>query len=214
MRRALGLLIVAMLFVVGSSTAFAATTQKITIRALVAQAGWETYDEETGNGESGSVEFATAEGTTTVFLAISKGELILCEGGATPEDPLDDYYGFLGTETIGEGAAKLSLGRTYSSAKAWGTVTAEVFTYNECTGDEGSTSTKSIKVSLDLDGISPVVHEKFRSTISIPSRLRSKTMVKADSREAAGNVKVGGQTIDIGDGVIGLLSMRASLTAR
>lgn len=210
MRRTFALMIVAMLFAVGSSTALGATQQKITIRALIAESGWESYDDDTGNGESGYVQFAAAQGTTTVFLAMTKGELVLCEGGDTPDDPFDDYYGFLGTETIGQGSAKLTLGRTYSSARAWGTVTADVYSYNECTGDEGSVSTKTIKVSLNLAGIGPVVAQKLRSTISIPKALRSKTLIRSDSREAAGTTKVGTRTIETG-GVIGKLSMRASL---
>jgi hypothetical protein len=213
MRRALGLLIVVMLLAVGSSTALAATSQKITIRALIAQAGWEDYNEDTGAGEFGDLQFATAEGTTTVYLALSKGELVLCEGGETPDDPFDDYYGFVGTETMGQGPAKLSLGKTYSSAKASGTVTAEVYTYNECTGDEGTATEKTITVSLDLDGISPIITEKLRSTITIPQQLRSKTMIQAQSREAAGSIKVGSRTIDVG-GVIGLIQLKASLSER
>jgi hypothetical protein len=213
MRRALVSLMAVMLFAVASSTAIAAAPQTITIRALIAQAGWETYDETTGAGESGDLQFANAEGTTTAYLSMSKGELVLCEGGDTPEDPFDDFYGFVGTETFGEGPAKLSVGKTYSSAKAWGTITADVFTFNECTGEEGATSGKTIKVSLDLTGITPVVHEKLHSTISIPSRLRSKTMIKADSRQAAGTAKLGTRTLQI-DGVIGQLSMRASLIER
>jgi hypothetical protein len=213
MRRALGLLIVVVLLAVGSSTALAATQQKITVRALIAQAGWQEFNEETGGGEFGDVQFATAEGTTTVFLAMSRGELVLCQGDETPDDPFDDVWGFVGTETIGEGPAKLSLGKTYSSAIASGKVTAEVYTFDECTGDEGTTSTKTIDVSLELDGVSPVVNEKLRSTISIPKTLRSKTMISAQSREAAGTLKVGAKTLEIG-GVIGLLSMKASLNTR
>lgn len=213
MRRALGAFIVVMLFAVGSSTALAATQQKITIRALIAQAGWETFDDDTGGGEFGDVQFATAEGKTTAYLSMSKGELVLCEGDETPDDPFDDIYGFVGASTIGEGPAKLALGKTYSSAIASGKVTAEVFTFNECTGDEGTTSTRTINVSLNLKGVSPVVTEKLRSTISIPQRLRSKTMISAQSREAAGAIKVGSRTLDVG-GVIGQLSMKASLMTR
>ena len=210
MRRAVGLLIVVMLFAVGSSSALAATSQRLSIRALVAQAGWEIYDEETGAGEYGELQFATAEGQTTVFLGMSKGELVLCEGGETPDDPFDDFYGFVGTETVGEGIGKLSLGKTYSSAVASGTVNAEVYTYNECTGDEGTATKKTIKVSLDLTGISPVITEKLRSTITIPKQLRTKTMVQAQSREAAGTLKVGTRSLEVG-GVIGLIQMKASL---
>ena len=212
MRRTFALLIVGMLFVVGSSTALAAT-QQITTRALIAESGWESFDENTGNGETGFVQFAAADGKTTVFLATSKGELILCEGGDTPDDPFDDFYGFLGTETAGQGPAKLVLGRSYSSAVASGTVTAAVNTFNECTGGEGATTTRTIKVSLDLNGIGPVIAQKLRSTISIPKTMRTKTLIRSDSREAAGVIKVGSRTFQTG-GVIGKLSMRGTLTER
>ncbi len=213
MRRTFGLLIIMLLFAVGSSTALAVTTTKVTLRALVAEGSWEVIDENTGNGEFGDVQFATAEGRTTVFVLMSKGELVLCEGGETPDDPFDDFYGFVGTSTIGEGVGKLTLGKTYSSAVGSGKVTAEVFSFNECTGDEGTASTKVINVSLKMVGISPVITEKLRSTISIPKRLRAKTMIQAQSREAAGTVKVGTRTIETG-GFIGQLQLKSSSTER
>ena len=212
MRRTFVVLIVGMLLAVGSSTALAAT-QQVTIRALIAEAGWESFDEDSGTGESGYVQFAAAEGTTTVFLSMSKGELILCDGGDTPDDPFDDFYGFLGTETAGQGPAKLVLGRSYSSAVASGTVTVSVHTFNECTGGEGATTTRTIKVSLDHNGIGPVMAQKLRSTIAIPKVLRSKTLIRSDSRESAGTMKVGSRTLQ-GGGVIGKLSMRGTLTVR
>jgi len=213
MRRAVGLLIVAVLVAVGSSTALAATTQKITINAVIAAASWEDINDDTGAGEFGSVEFARSSGATTVSLLISKGELILCEGADTPDDESDDIFGFVGTETSGEGTATLSIGRTYSSAAASGKVSAEVSTYNECTGDEGTATKKQITVTLALDGVSPIVTEKLHSTIKVPKQLRSRTIAQARSREAAGTVKIGTRSIDTG-GVIGLLQMRSTTTQR
>lgn len=213
MRRIFGSLIVVLALVISSSTALAAQVQKTTVKAVIAAGGWEVIDEETGGGEFGDVQFATAEGKTTVSLIISSGELVLCAGDETPDDPFDDVYGFVGTETVGEGVGKLTVGKSYSSAVATGTVAAEVFTFDECTGDEGTVTKKTIAVSLDLTGISPVVHEKLRSTISIPSRLRTKTMIAAESREAAGSIKVGTRSIDVG-GVIGQLQMRATVRSR
>jgi hypothetical protein len=213
MRRAVGLLIVAMLFAVGSSTALATTTQKITINALIAGASWEDINEDTGAGEFGTVDFARTSGATTVTLSISKGELVLCEGGDTPDDEFDDLYGFVGTETNGEGPATMTVGRTYSSAIASGKVTAEVFTFDECTGEEGTSSKTTINVSLALDGVSPVITEKLHSTIRIPKQLRSKIVAQARSREAAGTLKLGNRSMDVG-GVIGLLRMKASTTER
>lgn len=213
MRRALRILIIGMLFAVGSSTTLATTTQTTTIRALIAAGGWENFDEDTGSGETGAIQFATEGGRTAVSLSMSKGELVLCEGGDTPDDPSDDYYGFVGLETYGEGPATLTVGRTYSSATASGKVTADVYSYDECTGDEGTSSTKTISVSLALDGVSPVITEKLRSKISIPKLLRSKTLIQARSRQAAGTATVGSRTLEI-DGVIGQLQMKASTTQR
>lgn len=213
MRRIVGSLIVVLALAIGSSTALAAQVQKTTVKAVIAGGGWELIDEATGAGEFGDVQFATAEGKTTVALLISSGELVLCAGEDTPDDPFDDVYGFVGTETVGEGVGKLTVGKSYSSAVATGTVAAEVFTFDECTGDEGTVTKKTIAVALDLTGISPVVHEKLRSTISIPARLRTKTMISAESREAAGSVTVGRRTIEVG-GVIGQLQMRATVRVR
>jgi hypothetical protein len=213
MRRVLGLSIIVMAFVVGSSSALAATSVKTSIKAVIGQGGWEVFDEETGSGELGDLQFATAEGKTTVSLQMSSGELVLCEGGETPDDESDDLYGFVGKQTFGEGVGRMNVGKSYSSAFGWGTVDAEVMTFNECTGDEGTISRKTIKVSLDLTGISPVITEKLRSTISIPQRLRARTMIRAQSREAAGTLKVGSRSIEVG-GVIGQLQLRASETTR
>lgn len=213
MRRTFAGLIVVVLLGVGSSTALAATTQTIAIRALVAQAGWEQFDEDTGAGEFGVVQFATADRRTTVFLLISRGELVLCQGAETPDDPLDDVFGFVGSTTQGEGPARLSVGKSYSSAVASGTVNAQVSTLNECTGGQEVTSTASIRVALDLSGIGPIITQKSRTTVAIPKQLRSKTFVQSTTRDAAGTLVLAGASQDVG-GVIGALSLRARLLQR
>ena len=213
MRRSVATLILLVLLALGSSVASAATKQAVTIRAAIAQAEWERFDEDTGSGEFGIVQFATAEGKTTVFLAVSSGELIQCEGALTPDDPSDDVYGFLGTLIQGEGPASLALGKSYSSASASGTVHAEVRTANECTGDGEVTTTKSIRLALELAGISPVVTQKSRTTIRIPKVLRTKIMVQSSSRDAAGTLVMDGRSSDVG-GVIGNLWMKGFQTQR
>jgi hypothetical protein len=213
MRRSVATLIVLVLFVVGSSVASAASRQTVTIRALVAQAEWERFDEDTGSGEFGVVQFATAEGTTTAFLAVSRGELIQCEGALTPDDPSDDTYGFLGTLIQGEGPATLALGKSYSSATGSGTVGAQIQTFDECTGEGDVTTTRSISLALDLTGISPVITQKSRTTITIPKTLRAKVMLQSRSRDAAGTLVMDGQSSDVG-GAIGNLWMKGSQTQR
>src|SRR5688500_6250641 len=213
MRRIFAALIVVVLLTVGSSVASATTKQTIAIRALIAQAGWEQFDEETGAGEFGAVQFATAERRTTVFLSISTGELVLCQGAETPDDPTDDVFGFVGSTTQGEGPARLAVGKSYSSAVASGTVTAQVSTLNECTGDGEVTTTASIRVSLDLSGIGPIVTQKSRTTVAIPRQLRTKTFVQSTTRDAAGTLVMNGGSQEVG-GVIGALALRATLLQR
>jgi hypothetical protein len=213
MRRSVATLILLVLFAVGSSVASAATKQTVTIRALVAQADWERFDEDTGAGEFGVVQFATTQGQSTVFLALSRGELIQCAGALTPDDPSDDVYGFLGTLIQGEGPATLVLGKSYSSANGSGTVSAEVLTFNECTGEGDVMTTRSIRLALDLTGISPVVTQKSRTTITIPKQLRTKVMLQSRSRDAAGTLVMDGRSSDVG-GVIGNLWMKGSSTQR
>lgn len=213
MRRTVAALLFIGLFTLSSSVAVGATRQSITIKAVVAQAGWETFDENTGAGEFGVVEFATAERRTTVALVVSTGELIQCEGASTPDDPTDDMYGFVGSETQGEGPARLSVGKSYRSAVASGTVTAHVTTVNECTGGSAVTTTTTIRIALELTAIGPIIVQKSRTTIAIPRQLRSKTFIQSSARNAAGSLSVGARSIEAG-GVIGTLSLRASQVQR
>src|SRR5688572_28703622 len=107
MRRVFGLSVIVMAFIVGSSSALAATSQRITLKAVIGQGSWEMYDEDTGSGEFGDLQFAIAEGKTTVSLSMSSGELVLCEGVDTPDES-DDFYGFVGTETYGQGVGRMT----------------------------------------------------------------------------------------------------------
>ena len=213
MRRTFVVLVVLAALGIGSSAASAATRQSIAIRAVVAQASWENINEETGAGEFGVMQFAREKSGTTVFLSMSRGELVLCQGSETPDDQTDDFYGFVGSATQGEGRARLTVGRSFSSASGSGTINAEVLTVNECTGDAEATSRTSISVSLDLTSIGPVVTQKSRTTIAIPKQLRTKTFVQSKSREAAGTAVVGGRTIEVG-GIVGELSLRGMMIAR
>ena len=209
MRRSVAALIVLVLLAVGSSSALAATRETITIRGLVAQAGWEQFDEDTGSGEIGAVQFTTAEGRTTVFFWMTTGELVQCDGALTPDDPSDDFFGLRGTLTQGEGPASLVLGKSYSSASGSGRVNAQVLTIDECTGGGEVTTTTSIALALELTGIGPIVTQKLRTTIAIPKQLRTKLMLQSRSRDAAGTLTINSRSLDVG-GVIGNLWLKGS----
>jgi hypothetical protein len=204
------LLAITLMVLVGSSVASGASTTNTTLTATIAEATWSSYDEKTGGGEFGAVQVARYDGVTTALLERSIGELVLCEGGGTP-DPTDDFYGFVGKEISGTGPATLAVGRGYTSAKASGTVTAEVVTFNECTGDMGTTVTRTYKISIDVQSVSPLIRQSTLSKIRIPSEMTARALVRGVLRQAAGSVKVGLQSIEA-DAFIGQLTLRSHST--
>ena len=211
MRRTPLLLALALATLLTGSVAYGASTLNLTMSATIAEGAWSTFDPETGNGEFGGVQLAREGGVVTATLDRSIGELVLCEGGDTP-DPTDDFYGFVGKEIHGTGPGTLSVGRQYRSAKASGTVAAEITTYNECTGDFGTTTTRTIPVSLNLNGVGPMAKVSSRSTLRVPSDLTGNEVLRGTLRQAAGTARVGTVTFDA-DGVIGQLTMRIHETA-
>ena len=212
MRRSPILLAVGLVIVLGGSVATGASTQNLTLNAVVAEATWDSYNPDTGTGEYGGVQVAREGRVTMVIFQRSIGELVLCEGELTPGDASDDFYGFVGTEIYGEGPATLSMGRQYTSAKASGTVTADVMTFNECTGDFGSSVTKTFKITMALTAVSPLIKETSRTHLRVPGELTSHSMVRGTFRMAAGSVKVGGLAIDA-DALIGQLTYRVHETS-
>ena len=204
------LLAITLMVLVGSSAASGASTTNTTLTATIAEATWSSFDEETGGGEFGAVQVARHDGVTTAILERSIGELVLCEGGATP-DPTDDFYGFVGKDISGTGPATLTVGRGYTWAKASGTVTADVMTYNECTGDLGTTVTRTFRISIDVQSVSPLIRQSTLQKIRIPSELTARALVRGVLRQAAGSVKVGVQNIEA-DAFVGQLTLKSQST--
>ena len=213
MRRLPVLGAVLLLVAVGGPAASGASTTNTTMTATVAQATWSSLDPNTGMGEFAALEFARADGATTASFFRSVGEVVLCEGADTPADPTDDVFGFVGTEVNGSGPGTMSLGRQYTSAKASATVTAEVVTYDECSGDFGTTTTTTYKVSLTLTAISPLIRQQSRTTLRVPGELSAHAVIRGVFRQAAGTAKVGARTV-AADGAIGQLTLREHETSR
>ena len=165
MRRVFVLLVVAAFAVAGAVNVLAATVTNVTVNATIAQATWDDLDDE-GNGEQVFIDAEKSSTGIAINVDAFKGSFELCDDGGTPDDPGDDFFGFVGTQTSGAGAGKLTVATQYRAAKASGTVKVEVTTFDECTGDFGTTTTKSIKVALDLTAISPLIRESTRSTIA------------------------------------------------
>jgi hypothetical protein len=199
------------LVVIATSVASAASTQDTTLTATVAEASWDTYNPDTGLGEFGGIQVFRESGETYAVLQRAVGELVLCEGAATPDDPSDDFYGFVGRTTFGVGTATVTIGRQYTSAKASGTVTVDVQTVNDCTGALGVPQQRTVKFSLSVVAVSGLIKETTKSIIRVPSELTSHSQIRGAYRQAAGTVKLGTIVIDA-DAVVGQVTLRTHET--
>lgn len=199
------------LVVIATSVASAASTQDTTLTATVAEASWDTYNPDTGLGEFGGIQVFRENGETYAVLQRAVGELVLCEGAATPDDPLDDFYGFVGKSTFGVGTATVSVGRQYTSAKASGTVTVDVQTVNDCTGAFGVPQQRTVKFSLSVVAVSGLIKETTKSIVRVPSELTSHSQIRGVYRQAAGTVKLGTVVIDA-DAIVGQVTLRTHET--
>ena len=199
------------LLVMVSSVASAATTQDMTLTATVAEASWDTYNPDTGLGEFGGIQVFRESGETYAVLQRAVGELVLCDGAATPDDPSDDFYGFVGKTTFGVGTATVTVGRQYTSAKASGTVAVDVQTVNDCTGALGLPQQRTVKFSLNVVAVSGLIKETTKSIVRVPSELTSHSQIRGVYRQAAGTVKLGTVVIDA-DAIVGQVTLRTHET--
>jgi hypothetical protein len=195
------------LVVMATSVASGASTQNMTLSATVAEATWDTYNPDTGLGEFGGIQVARESGQTYAVLQRAVGELVLCEGADTPDDPSDDFYGFVGKTTFGVGTATVTVGRQYTSAKASGTVTVDVQTVNDCTGAFGVPQQRTVKFSLSVVAVSGLIKETSKSIVRVPSELTTHSQIRGVYREAAGTVKLGTVVIDA-DAIVGQVTLR------
>jgi len=195
------------LLVMVTSVASGASTQNMTLTATVAEATWDTYNPVTGLGEFGGIQVARESGETYAVLQRAVGELVLCEGADTPDDPSDDFYGFIGKTTFGVGPATVTVGRQYTSAKASGTIAVDVQTVNDCTGAFGVPQQRTVKFSLSVVAVSGMIKETSKSIVRVPSELTTHSQVRGTYREAAGTVKLGTVVIDA-DAIVGQVTLR------
>ena len=207
MRRLTVLIMLSVVGLISAPLVAGTFTQNLTATATIAEATWTSGNLGTGAGETGGIQVVRENGEVTATFDRSVGALVLCEGGDTP-DPADDFYGFVGTDSSGAGTAALSVGRQFRSARATGLIQASVRTFNECTGDEGTTTQRTISFTVTLAGAGPLQHQSTRSTLRVPSQVTAQQQVRGLVRFASGTVKLGSVSIDA-DGSIGQVTLKS-----
>jgi hypothetical protein len=173
----------------------------------IAQANWESWDDATQTGTYGYVAVSQdASGETFAEYGSSSQQFVQCTGADTPDNPDDDTFGTVGTDSWGYGPASLTITRGMASATASGSLDIGTASYNECTGEydkDGAESSASF--SLDLTATSALIKESGRGSFHIPSEFNGHSSYKSTYRYATGTFDVGGgsQTVD---GMIGKVS--------
>ena len=173
----------------------------------IAQGNWESWDDATQTYRYGYVAVSQyTSGETFAEYSSSSQQFVQCTGADTPDNPDDDTFGTVGTDSWGYGPASLAITRGMASAAASGSLDIGTASYNECTGeyDKGGFES-STAFSLDLTATSALIKESGRGSFHVPSEFNGHSSYRSTYRYAAGTFDAGDgpQTVD---GIIGKVS--------
>jgi len=156
--------------------------------ATIAQASWDSYDEEKEAYSAGYIAISREQGSSEAFAEYSQYSetFVQCTGADTPDDPDDDTFGVVTSNVWGYGAASLAVGRNYSSASASGTLDAAREDFDECTGEWSYEELQAFEFSLDLTATSATFKESGRGSFHVPGEFNSHSSYKATYRFAEG----------------------------
>jgi hypothetical protein len=195
MRKIFVLPLAGLLALTVAATAMAAPNVSNTSSSLtMAQGGWDAWDDATQTYLYGYITVSQDQsGNTFAEYSASSQQYVRCTGADTPDDPNDDTFGTVGTDDYGWGPATLATGKTYSVAKASGSLDIGRVSYDECTGIYDKEQVSSATFSLDLTATSALIKESGRGSFHLPGTFNSHSSYKAAYRYAEG-------IFDAGDG--------------
>ena len=155
----------------------------------IAQASWDSYDEQAGTFTYGYVAVSQEQGNSEAFAEYSHGseQYVQCSGAETPDDPNDDSFGVVFSNVWGYGPATLTIGKRNSSASAGATLDVTSEGFNECTGEWSSEALPAFAFSLDLAATSATIRESGHGSFHLPGEFNVHSSYKATYRNAEGS---------------------------
>jgi hypothetical protein len=170
----------------------AANVSNTSSSLTMAQGGWDAWDDATQTYRFGYISVSQDDsGNTFAEYSASSQQFVQCTGAETPDDPNDDTFGTVGSDDYGWGPATLKIGKTYSTAKASGSLDIDRVSYDECTGIYDKEQVSSTTFSLDLTATSALVKESGRGSFHVPGTFNNHSSYKAVYREADGSFDAG-----------------------
>ena len=156
----------------------------------MAQATWDSWDEATGAYSSGYIAISQEQGSPDAFAEYSSysQQYVQCTGEETPENPDDDTFGVVGSNTWGWGPASLTTGKNFGSASASGDLSIGREQFNECTGEWTFEELPGVQFDLDLTATSGTIRESSRGSFHLPGEFNSHSSYKATYRYADGTL--------------------------
>jgi hypothetical protein len=166
-----------------------------------AQVVWGTGD-ETGAGHYGGIYGDIEDFGAIVGLWESDLDWVTCDAG-TPEDPSDDYEGYIGTWVSGDGSGTVTIARDLGSATVSGTITVYHGWQDDCAQTSGTTSMEEgVTLVLDLVATGRATSDRDRQHDLLAGIYNSHTSMKSTNRPATGTAFLGGEPYPFDSGLI------------
>ncbi len=209
MRRVIFVVFVILALVAWAAPATAGFTSNSRGSEVIVEGGWYQGDWGDETIVSGFASARQAQGAQTgeIFFSESIGERVVCDNG-TPDDPDDDWIGYSWTETYGWGPATVTVGHSYTSGTAHGTVEAWTATWSECGGSEvtpenGGSPGPAVEVTLSLEGYGPLIRQRDSFSFHIPGQYNDHGSSRSVYRSATGSAMLDAKEIPVSWGQIG-----------
>lgn len=201
MRRLLALLAIIAGLSIVATPALAGTVTNSSGSNMTAQVVWGTGDEN-GGGRYGGIYGDIESWGTTIGLWEQDAQVIACNNG-TPDDPTDDFMGYVGTMRNGDGEGAVTVAANLKTARVAGVLTITTAEVDYCAGTYLVTSVEeNVPVLLELvatSGPMPSVdvnHERLASVYNFHQNIHMM------SRYATGTAMLGGAPYHFDSGLI------------
>ncbi len=169
---------------------------------MTAQVVWGTGDEN-GGGRYGGIYGDIENSGTIIGLWEQDAQVVPCTNG-TPDDPTDDFTGYVGTMRNGHGEGAVAVAANLRDARVTGTLTITTVKVDYCAGNYGEVTLleTDVPVLLELVAISgpmpsvDVNHDRLASVYNFHQNIHMM------SRYATGTAMLGGAQYRFDSGLI------------
>jgi len=169
---------------------------------MTAQVVWGIGDEN-GGGHFGGIYGDIESSGTMIGLWEQDAQVVPCDNG-TPGDPSDDFMGYIGTMTNGDGTGSVTISPNLQAARVTGVLTITTMEVDYCAGNYGVVvaTREEVPVSLELRSTGnpmPWV-DVFSDRLAHIYNMHQN--IHGMSRYAAGTAMLGGQPYPFDSGLI------------